>query len=193
MATTRIPHRRARRALMSTVALAALATLLPVSGAPAASKKPSLKVVGLSLNQWYLNRGAKVEADDGTNGCYTIGGPSLTPQSLTLFGFVTAAHIPKSAPMTLTFTAPWYTRGRGLGGTNVYTGTFGKGLFKSKGKGQVSAFGGPQGPNDYFRYDMMPTGGPTSSFIDGDYGLKVSVTVDGKKLTSASTASVNCL
>jgi hypothetical protein len=179
------------RALMIAAAAAA-ALALPAAGAQAASKKPSLKVVGLSLNQWYMGRGAKVKLDDGTNGCYTIGGPALTPPSLTLFGFVSAAHIPKSAPMTLTFTTPWDTRGRGLAGDNTYTGPFGKGLFKSKGKGQVSAFGGPQGPNDYFRYDMMPTGAPTSTFIDGDYGLKVSVTVNGKKLTSASTASVAC-
>ncbi|MCW2996101.1 MAG: hypothetical protein JWQ18_3596 [Conexibacter sp.] len=173
--------------------LATLAAALP-AGAQAASKKPSLKVVGLSLNQWYLSRGAKVKRDDGTNGCYTIGGPSLTPQSLTLFGFVNAAHVPKSAPMTLTFTTPWDTAGRGGGpGANVYEGTFGEGLFKSKGRNQVSIFGGPQGPNDYFRFDMLPTGGGTSNFIDGSYGLKVSVTVKGKKLTSASTASVDCL
>jgi hypothetical protein len=190
MAITRIPAPRTRA---TTAALVALACTLPAGGAAAASKKPSLKVAGLSLNRWYLGRGAKVKANDDTNGCYTIGGPALTPQSLTLFGFVTAAHIPKSAPMTLTFTAPWYTRGRGFGTTNVYTGTFGKGLAKSKGKSQVAIFGGPQGPNDYFRYDMMPVGGATSSFIDGDYGLKVSVTVNGKKLTSASTASVDCL
>jgi len=182
---------RTRRVLAVAV-VATLAAALP-AGAEAASKKPTLRVAGLSLNRWYLGRGAKVKANDDTNGCYTIGGPSLTPDSLTLFGFVSATHIPKSAPMTLTFTTPWDTAGRGVPGGNTYTGTFGKGLSKSKGKSQVSIFGGPQGPNDYFRYDMMPTGGATSTFIDGDYGLKVSVTVKGKKLTSASTASVNCL
>lgn len=171
--------------MLTRVVAAALvaATLLiaPVAAAPAASKKPYLKVESIALNRWVMHRGAKVEANDETNGCYTIAGPEGVPQQLVLYGNVTARNIPKSAPLTVTWTAPWHQPGQPLADEAVFRSTWGKGLAKVRG-----------GKDAFERYTMAPV--PTSSWlIDGAYGMKVSVTVGGKRLTSAVSASVNCL
>jgi hypothetical protein len=163
-------------------ALVAASLLALPTAAPAASKKPSLKVDRIELNRFALPRGGTVMRDDGSNGCYSIAGPEGTPLNLSLFGYVTAKNIPKSAPTTVTWTAPWHEPGQILADDAVLTTTWGKALARQRG-----------GPKTAFeRYTMAPSQS-SSQYVDGRFGMKVSVTVGGKKLTSAVTSTVNCL
>jgi hypothetical protein len=165
-----------------------LALALTPGTATAAKKKPKLKIAGLSVNRWFMAPGGKAELDDGTNACYTMAGPAGTPPDITVFAFVSARNVPKSAPMTLDFETPWERQYP----TEAFQGPFNRGLHKSKGKSQVAIFGGPAGKRDYFTYEMMPVGGPTSVFLSGDYKLKVTVKARGKTLTRRATVSVAC-
>ena len=165
-----------------------LALALPAGPAQAAKKKPKLKIVGLSVNRWLMAPGGKAELDDGTNACYTIAGPSGAPPDITVFAFVRARNIKRSAPTTLKFETPWDSQYP----HDPFAGPFKNGLYKSKNKQQVSIYGGPTGKNDYFRYEMMPVGGPTSYFVSGDYKLTVTVKASGKTLTRKAKVSVAC-
>ena len=167
---------------------AMLLALALTTGAAEAKKKPKLKIAGLSVNRWVMPPGGKAELDDGANACYTIAGPDGAPPDITVYAFVKARNIPRSAPMTLRFETPWDSQYP----SEPFEGPFKQGLFKSKGKSQVAIFGGPTGKHDYFTYNMMPVGGPTSSFLSGDYKLTVTVKARGKTLTRRAKVSVAC-
>ncbi len=185
--------RTPRWTIAATLAGTALLALAPA--APAAKpkpKKPSLKIAGLSVNQVFMKPGTKVTyPGDSQNRCYRMGGPSGEPQSLTVYGFVTAVKIPKNAPTTVTYTTPWTAR---FGGDlATMTGEFSKVLFHSKGRQQAAIFGGAQGPYDFYSYNMLPSGIPTSYYLSGDYTLDVTTKVNGKTLHAKGAVKVLCL
>lgn len=171
-------------------ALLAVTATAPVAGAKAPAK-PSLKVTGLSVNRAVARPGETVKARDSQNRCYIIGGQTGAPQSLTFYGFVKAVKIPASAPTTVVFTAPWdsYLRDVTLSTTS---GTFKQVLYRNKTHPGALIFGGQAGPWDFYRYEMLPTGIPTSNFLDGTYGMDVKVKVAGRTLHAKGTFKLAC-
>ena len=119
-----------------------------------------------------------------------MGGPSGAPQSVTVYGFVKAVKIPASAPTTVIFTTPWTAQFGADQGT--FKGAFSKVLFHSKGRRQAAIFGGPQGPNDFYSYSMLPSGVATSYYLSGKYTLDVTTTVNGKALHARATITLAC-
>jgi hypothetical protein len=179
---------------MLAAAVTGVSLFVLAPAAPAAKpkpKKPSLKISGLSVNQVFMKPGTKVTyPGDSQNRCYRMGGPSGEPQSLTVYGFVSAVKIPKNAPTTVIFTTPWTARIGADQGTT--TGQFSKVLYHSKGRQQAAIFGGPQGPYDFFSYNMFPTGVPTSYYLSGTYTLDVTTVVNGKTLHANGSVKVLC-
>lgn len=174
------------------VPAALLAALVPAAPAAAAKKqpKPSLKVVGISPNRWFTSPGRAVKLNDGTNGCYTIGGATGAPTSLQAFFFVKAVRLPANAPTTLTLNTPW-------DGKNPQSGAPQQGklsdlLFRSKGRPQAAIFGGAAGPYDRYTYNMLPTGIPTSYYLSGKYAIDVTVKVGSKTYHAAGSITVAC-
>ena len=178
-------------ALVALLALAALALPAPATEAAKRTAKPSIKVMGISVNRFYVPRGGKIEEGDSSNGCYSIGGASGAPDSLTAYAYVKAVKIPKSAKLTYEFHTPWdETAGGEIGRT--YEGPFSKGLFPAKKSGGAAIYGGPTGKNFYAIYRQLPSGGGTSYYISGTYSMTVSVKVGARTLKSSATLPVNC-
>jgi hypothetical protein len=156
---------------------------------PKAKPKPSLKIAGVSVNRQDFKPGTKVTSQQPINACYGIGGAGFDPMSLTAVGFVHAVSIPSSATTTVAFTTPWASVGNGS--MNV-TDRFSKVLFKNKGHGLASAFGGAEGPYDFYTYLMLPTGYPTSNYINGRYAIKVTAKVGSKTLRASGSIMIAC-
>jgi hypothetical protein len=172
---------------------ALLAALLAAPAADAAKKKPkpSIKVMGLSINQVYVAKGDKIVPEDSTNACYRLGGASGAPDSLTAYAYVKAIRVPKSAKLKYEFHTPWDDAAGGDLG-QLYEGAFNKGLYPAKATGGAAIYGGPTGKNFFATYRMLPTGIPTSYYINGTYSMKVSVQVGGKTLKSSASIPVTC-
>lgn len=174
-------------------ALAVLpAVLVPAAPAVAAKKqpKPSLKVVGISPNRWLTYPGQTVKLNDGTNGCYVIGGATGAPTSLQAFFFVKTVRLPSSAPTTLKLTTPWDGKNPQSGQTQQ--GKLSDLLFRSKGRPQAAIFGGPAGPYDRYTYNMLPTGIPTSYYLSGKYAIEVTVKAGPKTYRATGSITVAC-
>lgn len=174
-------------------ALAVLpALLVPAAPAAAARKqpKPSLKVVGISPNRWFTAPGRNVRLNDGTNGCYVIGGATGAPTSLQAFFFVRAVRLPSDAPTTLTLNTPW--DGKNPQSGQPQQGKLSDLLFRSKGRPQAAAFGGAAGPYDRYTYNMLPTGIPTSSYLSGKYAIDVTVKAGPKTYRATGSITVAC-
>lgn len=180
------------------VAAVSIIGLVPADAAPAAQAapakskhklKPSLKISGISVNMQNFPPGTKVTTKEPVNACYGIGGAAFTPMSLTAVGFVHAVKIPSGATTTVVFTTPWASAANG---SMDQTGQFSKLLHRNKGHGVAAAFGGAEGPYDYYTYLMLPTGYPTSSYIDGTYTFKVTTKAGGKTLHASGTVTVAC-
>jgi hypothetical protein len=181
---------------MKPVLLALLALLLAAPAAPAAvaakkKPKPSIKVMGISVNRAYVAKGGKIEADDGTNNCYIISGADGAPDSLTAYAYIKAVKIPASAKLTYEFHTPWDDDAGGDIGQK-YDGPFSKGLFPAKPSGGAAIYNGPTGRGFYATYRQYPSGGTTSLAINGTYSMTVSVKVGGKTLKSSASLPVNC-
>ena len=99
--------------------------------------------------------------------------------------------IPSSAPTTVVFTAPWDGYVHDLIQTTT-TGAFSKVLYRNKTHPAATINGGQAGPYDVFRYEMLPTGIVTSTFLDGTYGMDVKVKVAGKTLHAKATIKLAC-
>lgn len=170
-------------------ATAAAAPSSPAVAAAAKKAKPALKVSRLSVNRWALAPGGKVAEGDGTNGCFSMLGPAATPPSLTVYGFVTFARVPASAPATVELTTPWDAAG-GFEPVKL-SGAFGKVLHRVKGNGAAGAFGG--GAKDVFLFSMLPTGLPAATYVDGTYAMTVTARVHGRTLRSSGRITVDCV
>lgn len=167
----------------------ALAGLPATNTAAGRVPRPSIKVRGFSVNRYYAAKGSTVKANDSTNACYIIGGPSGEPPQLVVYVYVHAVKIPPGAHMTFSFSTPWDTEAPDQ---VPYDGKFSGGLFKAHGRQQAAIYGGPTGTRDYFHHRMLPTGIPASYYIDGKYSLTVSVHVGGRTLTSSGSITVAC-
>jgi hypothetical protein len=178
---------------MKPVLMALLALMLAAPAAEAAKKKPkpSIKVMGLSINRVYVAKGDKIVPEDSTNACYRLAGEDGAPDSLTAYAYVKAVRIPASAKLTYEFHTPWDESAGGDIGQK-YEGPFAKGLFPAKSTGGAALYQGPTGKGFFATYRMLPTGGPTSIYINGDYSMTVSVKVGGKTLKSSATIPVTC-
>ncbi len=191
--TTR-PGRGIPAGLALRLAAIAVVVLLVPSSALARARhapKPSIKVRGLSINRFYASQGTTVRAGDSSNGCYIIGGASGEPSELKVYAYVQATSIPASARLSYTFTTPW-DRDNLDPGASLFSGPFSHGLFKAYHKQQAELFNGPTGKQDYFTYRMLPSGTPTSQYINGKYLLSVSVKVGGRTLSSRGGVTVAC-
>ena len=143
------------------------------------------------MNRATAYPGETIKARDSQNRCYILGGQTGQPPSLTLYGFVKAVKIPSSAPTTVVFTAPWDGYVHDLSQTTT-TGAFSKVLYRNKTHPAATINGGQAGPYDVFRYEMLPTGIVTSTFLDGTYGMDVKVKVAGKTLHAKATIKLAC-
>lgn len=182
-----MPHRVPR---LGVLAVCGILVGLPVPAtASRTAPKPSIKVLGFSVNRYYATKGSTVKANDPTNACYIIGGASGEPPQLVVYVYVHAVKIPRGAHLTYTFSTPW---DKVAPEQKSYDGKFSGGLFKAHGKQQASIYGGPTGTQDYFTYRMLPTGTPASYYIDGKYSLNVRVQAGGKTLTSYGKITVAC-
>ena len=170
-------------------AVASAATVSVAGAKPSGPAKPSVKISGISVNEQNFPPGTKVTQKSPINACYGIGGAAFTPQSLTAVGFVHAVKIPHNATTTVDFTTPWASAGNG---TMHQTDKFSRVLFTDRGHGLASAYGGADGPNDYYTYLMLPTGYPTSSYIDGTYTFAVTIKLGAKTLRSSGTVTIAC-
>jgi hypothetical protein len=176
-----------RRLLAALGLLSALAA--PAPALAHKTKKPSIKVLGFSINRYYVTKGSTIKYPDPTNACVAIEGSDGEPPDLQSFVYLSAVKIPASAQTTWTFHTPWDA----LAPDQVtYTGTFGKALVKAKGKPAAQVFGGPTGPTDYFWYRQLPQPTPASSYVNGTYSFSVTVTVGGRKLASSGSVKVDC-
>lgn len=179
---------------MKPVLLALLALLLVAPTASDAAKKktkPSIKVMGISVNRAYVPKGGEIKADDDTNNCYVISGADGAPDSLTAYAYVKAVKIPASAKLTYEFRTPW-DDGPGGDFGQKYEGAFSKGLFPAKPSGGAAIHGGPTGKGMYAIYRQRPSGDGVSYDINGTYSMTVSVKVGGKTLRSSASLPVNC-
>ncbi len=174
-----------------TVVLVAMLVLPSSAAARKHVAKPSIKVLGLSINRAYADRGTTIRAGDSANGCYIIGGPSGEPPELKVYAYVQATKIPARAPLTYKFTTPWDKDNLDPGGS-MFSGQFSHGLFTAYHRQQAEIYNGPTGKQDYFTYRMLPTGNSTSRYINGKYSLSVSVKVKGKTLSSRGAVNVAC-
>lgn len=176
---------------MRVLLLAGLAVTLLAAPAEARKKKPKpgLKVHGFSVNTAYVPKGTTVEAEESTNTCYRIGGPSGAPDSLTATAYVKAVKIPKDAVTHLEFHVPWDDV---TPEETVFDGPFKSALFRSRSNNTGGVYGGPTGRHDHFRYRMLPTGTPTSYYLAGDYTLKVTAKVGAKTYTAKGRITLNC-
>jgi hypothetical protein len=182
------------RKLACAAAVVLAASLLAGPGPAGAARhhhhaKPSIKVLGISVNQFYAKSGSKVKNGDSTNACYIIGGASGEPDQLVAYVYVKAVKVPPDAHLTYKFSTPWDAEAPEQAS---YDGRFSGRLFKTHGHPQASIYHGPTGPSDYFSYRMLPTGTPASYYISGKYSLSVSVRVNGRTLASAGAIDIAC-
>ena len=131
------------------------------------AKRPSIKVIGISVNEQYRAPGENIKEGESTNGCYGAAGETGAPNSLTVVVFIEAISIPAQAKLTASIADPW-----GGAESAPFTGPFDQGFFTDRGHGVSSIFGGPQGKNDYYRYSDLPTGESTSYYLNGRYGRR---------------------
>ena len=180
-----------RRISSFLVALAVLALLSATAEAKPKPKpkpaKPSIKLTGVSVNQQNFIPGTKVTLTSPINACYGIGGATQDPPDVTMFAFVHAVKIPNRAPLTTTFVTPWDTQT--VPDAEDAHPTFGNSWFHDRGHQQASIFGGPDGPDDFFRYDDEGTG---RNIFNGTYTVSVSVKVGGTTLRTHGSITVNC-
>ncbi|HEY0280598.1 MAG TPA: hypothetical protein VGC32_20220 [Solirubrobacterales bacterium] len=179
---------------ITSVVLAVLA-LSPLATAQAAGKAhpkaggPSLKLVGLSVNEQDFTPGTKVTEKQPINACYYIFGEAATPHEMILVALVKADGIPHSAPTSITMVAPWTTQGFGEP-IDEETVPFSKALF-ADGKESVGTIaGGGSKPDEFFRWVDLQGGSLEAG--DGTYKVEVSVKVGGHTLETHGSIKIDC-
>lgn len=181
---------RHSRRTFATAAVAVAAIGVSAAGAGAKAKAPpppSLRMTGISVNQQNVKPGTTITPRSPINACYGIGGPTADPQSVQVFFFLHAVSIPKSAPTTVKITTPWDTQT--LPNPQEPASKFSQLWFTDRGHGAATAFGGPSGKYDYYRYDDEGTG--TNTF-DGRYTIVVTAQVRGRTLRAHGAITVAC-
>jgi len=179
------------------VLLAALAvSSLPAAQARAGQGKghkkgagPSLKIVGLSVNEQEFAPGTKVTEKSPINACYYVFGEAGTPHEMILTALVKADGIPHNAPTSITMVAPWVTQGfaEGIAEEGV---PFSKALFADGKESAGTVAGGGTSPDEYFRWTDLQGGSIEAG--DGTYTVKISVKVGGQTLQAHKSISIAC-
>jgi hypothetical protein len=185
--------RKARILLPALLAVLALSVVAVGSAQGAGGKGkaagPSLKIVGLSVNQQEFSPGTKVTEKSPINACYYIFGEAGAPHEMMLTALVKADGIPKSAPTSITMVAPWTTQGFGAG-IDEEKVPFSKALFADGKESAGTVAGGGTSPDEYFRWIDMQGGSIEAG--DGTYTVKISVKVGGQTLQAHKSISVAC-
>jgi hypothetical protein len=171
--------------------LIALLLLVPAAVSSASSKaaKPSIRVTGISVDDYNALPGTKITyvPNRPVNACYDIGGPSQTPQQVDVVFFIHAVGIPKNAPVTLDVVTPWDTQS--TPNAEVKHPEFGSTWFTNKGHGIAAIFGGSDAPNNFYTYDDEGTRGDE---FNGDYLVTTTVKVHGKILRAHGRLTIDC-
>jgi hypothetical protein len=150
---------------------------------------PSLKIVGLSVNEQLFAPGTKVTEKQPINACYYVFGEAGTPHEMLLTALVKATGIPHSAPTSITMVAPWVTQGFAAGISEEGV-PFSKALFPDGKESVGTVSGGGSNPDEYFRWTSMQ-GGSTEAG-DGTYKVQISTKVGNQTLEAHGSISIDC-
>jgi len=184
---TKINLRRGAAALalvaLVLVALAATATAKPKA------MGPSLKIVGLSVNEQDFAPGTHVTEKQPINACYYIFGEAATPHEMLLTALVKASGIPHSAATSITIEAPWTKQGFGAG-IDEEGVPFHKALFPDGKESVGTVAGGGSGADEYFRWISLQGGSLEAG--DGTYRVVIATKVGGQKLEAHGSITIDC-
>jgi hypothetical protein len=190
---------RPRRARNLALALFAVLALSPLAAAQAhggAGKTghhkatgPSLKIVGLSVNQQPFAPGTKVTEKQPINACYYVFGEAATPHEMILTALVKATGIPHNAPTSITMIAPWVTQGFASGISEEGV-PFSKALFPDGKESAGTVAGGGTNPDEYFRWTDMQGGSIEAG--DGTYKVQINTKVGNQTLEAHASISIDC-
>jgi hypothetical protein len=191
----KLTSRKTRLLLPALLGAMALSAIL-VGPAGAAGGKgarkpvaPSLKIVGLSVNQQEFTPGTKVTEKSPINACYYIFGEAGAPHEMMLTALVKADGIPRAAPTSITMVAPWTTQGlaEGIEEEGV---PFSKALFADGKESAGTIAGGGSAADEYFRWIDIQGGSIEAG--DGTYSMKISVKIGGRTLQAHGSIKVGC-
>jgi hypothetical protein len=188
--------RRVRNLALILAAVLALSPLAVAQAHAGAGKKghhkatgPSLKIVGLSVNQQSFAPGTKVTEKQPINACYYVFGEAGTPHEMILTALVKATGIPRDAPTSITMVAPWVTQGFASGISEEGVPFF-KALFPDGRESVGTVAGGGSKPDEYFRWTDMQGGSIEAG--DGTYKVQISTRVGGRTLEAHGSISIDC-
>ncbi len=165
------------------VALAATATAKPKATGP------SLKIVGLSVNEQDFAPGTHVTEKQPINACYYVFGEAATPHEMLLTALVKASGIPHSAPTSITIEAPWTKQGFGEG-IDEEGVPFHKALFPDGKESVGTVAGGGSSADEYFRWISLQGGSLEAG--DGTYRVVISTKVGGHTLEAHGLITIAC-
>ncbi len=186
--------RSARRILPAVlVVLAILPVAAQAKGAHAKSPKgsagPSLRILGLSVNQQEFAPGTKVTEANPVNACYYVFGEAATPHEMILTALVKADGIPHNAPTSITMIAPWTTQGLADGIAEEEV-PFHKALFPDGKESAGTVAGGGTKPDEYFRWTDLQGGSLAAG--DGTYRVVIATKVGGRTLEAHASIKIDC-
>jgi hypothetical protein len=150
---------------------------------------PSLKLVGLAVNEQQFAPGTKVTEKQPINACYYVFGEAGTPHELILTALVKATGIPRNAKTSITMVAPWVTQGFAAGIAEEGV-PFHKALFPDGKESVGTLSGGGSGPDEYFRWTDLQGGSLEAG--DGIYKVTISVKVGSRTLETHGSISIAC-
>lgn len=185
----RLRSRAAAAALALALASALLGAAAQQSDAHTTAAKPSLKITGISVNEFNAQPNTKItyQPNNPPNACYDIGGADQDPTQTTVVFFISAVGVPANAPTTVKFVTPWNTLS--FPSTAGSTERFSKTWFRNKGHGVAAIFGGSDAPDNFYKYDDEGTG---SNAFNGFYSVTTTVKVHGKLLRAHGTLKIDC-
>jgi hypothetical protein len=153
------------------------------------AKGPSLKIVGLSLDEQDYAPGTHITEKAPLNACYYIYGEAASPSSMLFVGLIEASGIPASAKTSISVVAPWTAAGyaEGVDDSEV---PFSEALFPDKRSSVGVVAGGGTAKDDYFRWVQLQGGSIEAG--DGRYSVSVSVEVGKQTLEAHGAITVDC-
>jgi hypothetical protein len=176
-------------ALALALASVLLATTAQQGDAHTKAVKPSVKITGISVNDYDATPNTKITyvPNNPPNACYDIGGAAQSPSQVTVVFFIHAVGVPANAPTTVDFVTPWNTLH--FPSATDSSDQFSKIWFRDKGHGVAATFGGSDAPDNFFKYDDEGTGG---NIFNGAYSVTTTVRVHGVLLHAHGTLKIDC-
>lgn len=153
------------------------------------AKGPSLKLVGLSLDEQVFKPGTRITEKAPINACYYIYGEAASPSTMLFVGLIEASNIPADAMTSISVAAPWTEAGfaEGVDESEV---PFSEALFPDKKSSVGVVAGGGTSKDDYFRWVQLQGGSIEAG--DGRYSVSVSVEVGKQTLEAHGSITVDC-